>query len=205
MVGSERHAPPNTMPIPHIRASWTRMFLEQMRRGLPTPDVQKILDRAGAGALAVLDQASPLGWLEADTHMGLLNAARDVLGATRNQSFWRTVTRESFDRPIFRALVQGTLALFGRSPTHVLKTIPKGWGLITTACGEITVTSPERSQHAEMLWQSIPTVVCRTDSFATAWVGSIHALLDVTQRAGDVQLDAKALSAGIARYDIRWR
>jgi hypothetical protein len=192
------------MPAPEIRANWSRMVLDYYTRALP-PDVRDaVLAKLRAGPIARIAAAGPLEWLPAEHHVALVEAPFERVGRVAYRAMWRDMTAESLDRPIFRSLVQGTLALFRRSPAQLFRVVPQGWGLVARDTGEMVVEADGKQPRVEFVWRRMAPVLRSTDVFATAFAGSLDAVTSVAASRGSVDMDTREIANGVVRYRIAW-
>ncbi len=94
--------------------------------------------------LVVIRTASKLAWIPAVALDDLMAAYLDEAGGAGYLDFWRRYTLGSVDSPLFGALFNGALRIFGRSPAGLLKWIGRAWEVTTHEYGHIEVdTDPE--------------------------------------------------------------
>ncbi len=187
---------------PEIRANWTRMLLDHLERTLGRRR-EEVLGSLDTHALERVRRAGPLEWLPAEIHVSIAVAPHAVVGADAYRALWRGMTLESLDRPLFRPLVEGALAVFKGSPARLFRVVPHGWSLVGRHCGELSI-GDESARGLAMVWDKIPLLFRSAEPFATAWAGSLDSVLDIVHRGGRVAMDASRLGAGRVRYEITW-
>ena len=90
------------------------------------------------------------------------------------------------------------------SPGRFYRILPQGWGLVARNTGEFAVTEARDAPRVDIAWTRIAPTFRARNAFATAWSGSLEALLDATRTKGRVTVDASALASGTVRYQISW-
>src|SRR4051794_14538082 len=96
---------------PQIRSNWSKQALRQAKR-LSGPGRDVLLKAIGDDTIKVIREAGILGWLPAELHGRIFNAAHTVLGSKGAQTFWGELMFRNLDLALLRPLVEGGLSLF---------------------------------------------------------------------------------------------
>jgi hypothetical protein len=176
-----------------FRANWTKLTLKWLRQ-LPAPHGDQIREVIGHPTLEQVGRAGVFEWLPATIHMRVAGAVRSVLGPTA-RSFWRDLMRASLQRSLLKALAEGGLRLFGRTPHAVLRMTPQAYSLIARGCGVIDVTAGPTPGSAILTFDALPAEL-RVPAWVDVCAGNCEAVLDLLELPGTVSEDARGLGAG---------
>ena len=155
-----------------------------------------------AGALAV-EESSGLEWLPVQHNVALTAAIHGTLGDAAFERFFHDHTAAALSTPVFRAVVDGAIALFGLDPSSWARLLPTGWSLVFREVGAWQVERVGRGE-VEFMLSGLPQV-CLTDPVWPVSVGhSLSALLDLARTKGSMTLTGIRRTTASASYLMRW-
>ena len=80
------------------------------------------------------DDAALIGWLPYSVDVKMAEGVMEREGTEGLRSFVMGNVEEAKKAPVFRPIIDGSLRLFGASPTTILRIAPKLWGLHIRMC-----------------------------------------------------------------------
>jgi hypothetical protein len=188
--------------LPVVRAAFTQASLAtadslegdlgaRIRAAVPPASIEQI------------ESTTRLDWLAAELDMEITEAVHKVLGPERSAHFWKGALLDVMETPLLKPLVDGAIAIFGLSPSNLLKWSPRIWEAVYRNCGTLTLTTAGTAT-AEVVYDSIPPVLRRSPDFIEAMRGSFETLFVLAQVQGVVVVEEMDLVHGRAVYAFSW-
>lgn len=147
---------------------------------------------------------SSLGWQHAGVFSRL--CAR-IAGCGRELAlrFWSASLRESIEKPLINVLVQGGLAVVGRSPAALYARTPRAWSLVSRACGALRYEAGNEPHTGTLFVDELPPVFRAHPGLLLMWEGGFHGQASYVGRQVTVSLDSHEFTqTGNARFQLRW-
>ena len=171
---------------------------------LPAADAAAVRARVGPAALAqIADSAGP-EWLPLELNAALTRALHDALGVQRSAMFFRARLGEALRAPLFKAVHDGAVALFGLDPSSWLKLVPRGWELVFRGCGAWSKPQHTAPGVAEIELRELPPLMTSDRVWPVSVAASLSALVDAGKAQGAMELTGFDAKAGRASYVLRW-
>jgi hypothetical protein len=187
------------VPSPSIRAAWSARAL----RALEDRDAEahtRVLARLG-NALEPLQRGSSLAWIPMELHVSLLRAIVEEFGSAEARAMLRESARANFSGSLLKGAVLGTLRVFGVGPLAIARMFPRGFRMVTRACGSVS-TRTSREDGTFIDFEQLPEVI-RDPAWVVSVSAMFDAVLDIAKLSGTVEADASALADG--RLSIHMR
>jgi len=187
---------------PQIRAGVTKVVLahratlsSELRRGLE--------ERLGPDPIHEIESAFNTGWVDAQIHIALLDALHAELGSEGLQEYFCSVYVESLSRmPLVRTVVDATLRLFGASPGHLAKTLPRVWHTLGRDVGSWNVAAGKG--EAQVVLEGLPPDLARSTSYVWTFAGTFDGFFAQTRVDGEVRIEPGRWDEGNVTYDLSW-
>jgi hypothetical protein len=192
------------MADPQIRASWPKLVLRSAKQYKDA--------RGAAIAASVPDdlrreirEIGHLGWLDARPFMKLLDIIDGALGEAASRDFWHASFQEAIHQPLIAPLARGALAMWGDSPSALVKRTPEAWIFFTRNCGTFRVLPANEDDAIVMHFEGVAPLL-RTASFLHMVEGGMRSELDYVNAVGTVETRAERFpTEGIVEFVIRWQ
>ncbi len=171
---------------------------------LAAPAAQAIHAHVSPGTLRTIADASGIDWLPIEVSVELRRAVNAVLPAPEFDAFFRGSFGKALQTPVFRAIVESTIAIFGMDPASWTRLMPTGWALLFRNCGawkadRLTGTSAKLTLH------DLPPACVEDDIWARSIGASTGAIVDLDpSRHGGVRFVELDRPAGRAVYEMWW-
>lgn len=158
----------------------------------------------GPEAIAIVDEATGVEWLPLSVNVALSHALGAALDEEEFARFHRAHCVEAMRGPIYRAIVDGAVAIYGESNLGGwLRFLPIAWAATFRDCGR-WITRTQEEGRAELLLQRLPGGTLRNRTWATSVAACLDALLDTAHVEGGVTLIGFDPAGAQAAYELRW-
>jgi hypothetical protein len=181
-----------------IQALHTRASLEVLGEFFPAAE-PRVRERLSPLVRQAIDAAFRLDYLPVMVDLEVTAAIREELGARGSRLVARERLRRAFNGSLLSNLVRSAVALFGNSPTGLLKWAGRGYGLICRDCGELRLVSASERQ-ADLRLEKLPPEL-NLPSYLEALAGSLEAVYDLSEVDGEVEYEPWP---GGARFTLNW-
>lgn len=181
-----------------VRAKWTRTAEARV----PAPLVVAVRSRLGAEVCASVDAASLLGWIPAEHHVALCRGWHESLGDKAYRGLFRGAFLDAVNAPLLGSIVQGSVRVFGPTPSAAARAWRVGWPYIFRNGGQVRVGEvTERSVTIEAY--DLPPAL-RDESFALGCAGSFEGNAAMVGANGKSQHDISRLADGVLMLSLAW-
>jgi hypothetical protein len=200
-VGVQRASSPRgrSRTMPSIRATQLKSDLAALDDLVPGIREQ-VLARLRPGFALDVASASRLDWMPVAEVVSLCRVLREVTDEETVRTWCRRATSFSLQTPLFRPILQGALAIFGRDPQRVYKVMPTAWIAAMKDCGQL-VADVATPGVVTLTIHGMPAVA-RDRDFLIAAGGAFEVVLDECGVEGRCQLE---LQGGLdPRYVTSW-
>jgi hypothetical protein len=189
--------------VPSIRAFVTKELLAALRSDDPAllPLVTSLLPPPLMEAIA---KTRAVGWVPFAGHMHLNRAVRQGLGPPAFPALGRRAMLRSYDQHMVKPLIEGTLRLFGASPAGLSKVLPRLWGVMTRAGGELALEPPPGPNRALLGLTGFPAEQGFADLLVPGLGGALSSVFDLCDLQGEVVTYDIDAARGAARFELRW-
>lgn len=185
-----------------IRASYTKLGLRHFKRD-HAGRWSRLVDAAGATALADVREASTLAWLPAELHAAVADAMIDAIGRVEARALWAGVITEAFENRVLSPIVSGALRLYGAVPPSIMRMTPHAWPLVFRECGRSWMEPPGASR-ATMSFAELPRAIVASTGILDSFLGNCDAALRYTRHAGTVVAHYEQLGESRFSIDVQW-
>jgi hypothetical protein len=187
---------------PAVRARHMKTVLAAVD-ALEPEGAPAVRERFGAAAVRAVEEASAVDWLAFDLNLALTRRIEEVLGRAGCHRFFRAHSDESFRSPVFRAIADGAIALFGLDPSSWARLVPSGWGLVFREVGRWSV---ERNEPGEvrLALSDLPPASVADDVWPASVAASLGAIIGLAKAEGGVHLTSVERGRQVARYTVAW-
>jgi hypothetical protein len=170
---------------------------------LPPESAAAVLAHFGRDAARAVEESTGLEWLPLAENVRLTRAVHEALGQEASDRFFRAQLLQSFEGPLFRALVDGAIHLFGLEPASWARLVPSGWGLVFRDCGRWDVARAARGEVILTLADVPPA--CTVDAvWPRSVAASLGAIVDMAKAPGEATLAEFEAGAPALRVALRW-
>jgi len=188
---------------PCFRAAWPKFTLATLKR-YPHDDRARIIEAITPDLRDEIRAPASLAWQDAAVFMQLCGQISSC-GETIAQAFWRYSLLASIKQPLIGTLVEGGMALWGRSPAALYARTPRAWGLISRGCGEMRMEPGRHAQEAHVFAQNLPAVCRKHDGIVRMWQGGFRGQADFVGCEAEVATDTSDfVQNGNLRFTLRW-
>jgi hypothetical protein len=185
--------------MPSIRATQLKSDLAALDE--LGPEVRaRVLARMRPGFEVEVASASRLDWMPVAEVALLCRAVREITDEETVRTWCRRATSFSLQTPLFRPILQGALAIFGKDPQRVYKVMPTAWIAAMKDCGQL-VADVATPGVVTLTIHGMPAVA-RDRDFLVAAGGAFEVVLDECGVDGRCQLELPG--AGDPRFVTRW-
>lgn len=150
------------------------------------PRASEVLSVVEPELLKTLRATPRTSWLGPQYMAGLLTAAHEVGGIELTREMAFAVASRTSEHPLFRPLVQGTLAIFGKGAGPLFKTLPRAWKMVNRNCGDLRVEVEDQRARIEVVLLPLELDVM---PFKESWVGTARGILKIANCEGDATLE----------------
>ena len=178
-----------------------KMLLAGLER-LPDSTAATVKASLGPEVVRAIEEASGVEWLSAELNLATTRAVHATLGPRAFARFFRALSGESFRGPLFRAIVEGAIAVFGLDPGSWTRLLPSGWGMVFRDLGRWEV---QRSgDHVDLTLSSLPAPFLADRVWPESVAASLGGLVDLAKTEGGVEVVEVDAPRGKARFVMRW-
>jgi hypothetical protein len=184
---------------PAIRANYAKSVIASMklRPTQPSNERDALLGRLDLRLRTAIRECGRLEWIPAADFAALATLVAEVLGRERALLFWRDNLQDSLERVLLTPLRLGAIALYGDSPSSLLRMTPQAWQLVARNCG--TCRTVDAGPSAMTLhFEGLPSSLC-TPAMLLLWSGGCNACIEHMKRNGksEGRLDTQTLTATV--------
>jgi hypothetical protein len=170
---------------------------------LPPERAAAVLAHFGGEAARAVEESTGLEWLPLGDNVRLTRAVHEALEQEACDRFFRAQLLQSFEGPLFRALADGAIHLFGLDPMSWARLVPSGWGLVFRDCGRWDVAHAAPGEVLLTLADVPPA--CTVDAvWPRSVAASLSAIVDLAQARGEATLAGFEPGAPAMRVALRW-
>ena len=185
---------------PSARTNIDRFWLEAMDA---RPDLGGVVYSAVAPDLVErVRNSSRLAWTPIEDFDALRRPALEHLGEADFQDLMRELTRVALDHPLFQALGESVMRLYGRTPTPLLGGFARVWGVLFRGCGKYRCLTGE-DQRGEIRIADAPPTVRDADVLRLLHRGMLAAVVDIG--GGHEAHVTERRDGDDVVFDLRWR
>lgn len=168
------------------------------------PDRARIAEAIVARTREEIRAAPTLAWQDARVFMDLCGQIASC-GDAIAQAFWRYSLNASIKQPLIGTLVQGGIALWGRSPAALYARTPRAFNLVSRGCGEMRMEPGGDAEELHLLVSDLPTVCRKHPGIIRMWEGGFHGQADFVGSTVTVLTDASKFALeGKLRFTLKW-
>lgn len=190
------------MGTPAFRANHTKHLIGRIK-ALPESERERILSGV-ARARAEVREASIFDWIDAATHVGIVNGVSESLSRERAVAFWQDLVFDGFGRTLLRPLVQGALGLHGNTPKSLVRMAPRAWSLISRDCGNMSVELERSPTEIVIELADTPSVVSASTGMLQFLEGGLLAAARRCGRSARVFPDDRKRERGTLVLQMIW-
>jgi hypothetical protein len=187
--------------MPSIRATQLKSDLTALE-DLGAEVRDRVLERLPPEFVSTVADASRLDWVPVPTLARLCRAIRQVTDEEVLRNWSRAATNLSLETPLFRPILTGAVAIFGRDPQKIYKVMPTAWNAAMKACGELKVDTGTPG-HVVLDLRGAPDAVKDRD-FLLATAGAFEVVFDECRVEGRCDLDHR-MPGDDPRFLARWQ
>lgn len=191
-------------PEPLVRLGIAHAFLETVRASEPNLLKQLAAARANAALAAETEPAALEGWVFLRRHRHLNDGMLQVIGLQAFRSLWRQTMLRLSDEQTLKPLIDGAIALFGRTPQALTKIVPRAWALAFREAGNVVVEPSDIPNQAFLRLVGFPPDVFE-GGFIEGIAGCLEAFYDLCDASGDVSIAPAPSAVADVVYVLRWR
>jgi len=188
---------------PSVRSRHMKNMVEAVDR-LPAGRSRALLAAFEPDDVRLVRESSPTEWLEVGVNLRMTETIWTTSDPAAREQFFRALAAGDFESSYLKSLVTSALQLFGPSPGHLIKWVPRGWPAMFRDCGEVEATDVT-DETARLVYSGLPPVLASS----AVWIHSVRAslgtLLDVARRSGQVTLEQHDPAARRAVLLFRWQ
>ncbi|MEM7153281.1 MAG: hypothetical protein AAF799_10600 [Myxococcota bacterium] len=142
-------------------------------------------------------------WLPVSVDIDLNTAMWDVLGEVGIRRVCARSILDSLNGPLLGPLAQGTIRLFGVSPRHFFKMVPRGWSQVYRNAGSASFDDCELGRSVRLSYEELPP-----EFFARGYLegiaGGLEGLLRFCELPGESIIRMRDPSGGRLHVDVSW-
>jgi len=190
------------MPEPRIFASFVQGSLDTLA-SLDPAIAAKVHARIKPETVEAVREAGAFGWLPVEYDVEITECLFALAGAERACQAMRGNLVTTCGQPVLRPLVQGALAIFGRSPVRSLGWIPRGWTLLYRDCGVLRFEpGAEGSCSARLVGERLPPEITCSRNYLVGSAAAFSGMFDVLGVTGRCEL--VKLERERVEFSLRW-
>ena len=164
---------------------------------------RKVRDRLKPETLDAIESVSAIALLSVDLDVELTECFFEVAGVDRARRALRENLRQSFDKPLLKPMLDGALAIFGRSLVKMIGWAPKVWGLVYRDAGRMVVAAAEEGRmRLELV--DIPLAIASSPHYLAGSAETFAGFFDVAGVDGEVELIGPDLATRSAAFVLTW-
>jgi hypothetical protein len=187
--------------MPSIRATQLKSDLAALE-DLGAEVRDRVLELLPPDFVPAAADASRLDWIPVPTLVRLLRAVRQVTDEEVLRAWSRAATNLSLETPLFRPILSGAVAIFGRDPQKIYKVMPTAWNAAMKDCGELKVDNGTPGVVVLDL-RGVPDAA-RDRDFLVATAGAFEVVFDECGVDGRCDLEHRR-AGDDPRFRARWR
>jgi hypothetical protein len=187
------------MGEPRIFASFVQGSLDCLA-SLDASVAERARARIKPETLAAVQEAGAFGWLPVAHDVEITECLFAAAGHERACRALRANLLAAFEQPVLRSLVQGGLAILGRSPSRLLGWAPRVWALLYRDCGSMRCEINDAS--ARLVLEDLPPEITASRNYLVGSAAAIGGLFDLLRIEGSSELER--LEGARAEFLLRW-
>ena len=188
---------------PRILAGFVQGSLEVLD-GIDASLGRRLRDELKPGTLDAIESASTIGWVDVEHDVELTETLFRLAGSERAWEAMRANFRDSLDKPLLKPLLEGALAIFGRSPERILRWGPRVWSFLFRDAGEMTLADSGPG-HARLELHGLPPVFSASRPYFEGTGASVLGFFDVVRIEAEVRIEGPDPAGGTAAIEVTWR
>lgn len=166
------------------------------------PLAAKVRDRLRPQTRETMDNATRGAWMPVDVDLDLTAVMWDVLGEQGVRRVCGRSVVDSLNGPLLGPLAQGTLRLFGVSPRHFYRMVPRGWSQVYRNAGHVEYFGGE-GDCLQLHYSDLPDCFF-TRGYLEGIAGGLEGLLLFQRVPGRVLLSQRDREFGSMKIDVEW-
>ena len=190
------------MATPAFRANHTKHLIGRIK-SLPDAERERI-SKGIAAPRAIVREASIFDWIDAPTHVAIVNGVSEALSRERAIAFWRELVFDGFARTLLKPLVQGAVRLHGKSPKSLMRMAPRAWSLISRDCGRLSVELDHSPTEIAIELDDVPPVVSGSTGMLQFFEGGLLATAQRFDLSARVLADDRGRARGTLLLRMTW-
>jgi hypothetical protein len=191
------------VPEPEIRANHSKHTIARIKT-LAEPDRSRILQQIELPR-ARIREASVFDWLPVHVHVQLVAGITEMLPPVRALAFYKSLMADAFSKSLLRPIVQGAIAIHGRTPKSLLRMSPRTWSLISRNAGTLSVDLDRGAEEASACFQDLPPAIAKSTGMLQFFEGGLCAAVEHFGATPRVRVDVSKLARGEARFEVSWQ
>jgi hypothetical protein len=152
-------------------------------------------------SLEEIQAAWGASWLPIRLDVELTEAFFRLAGSARGCQAMRQNLVATFQAPILRPLIEGSLRVLGRHPGKILRWAPRAWALLFRDLGEMSVETAD--ERATVRITGLPPEVSESREYLMGSAAAIASVFDLTGYQGSCELAQHG--QGEARFEVTWQ
>jgi hypothetical protein len=186
--------------MPSIRATQIKSNLTALEDLGPAVR-DRVLEQLPPDLASTVADASRLDWIPVSVSVRLCRAVRQATDEEILRTWSRAATNLSLQTPLFRPILTGAVAIFGRDPQKIYKVMPTAWAAAVKECGQMTVDLGTPGCVVLGL-RGVPDVAKDRD-FLLGTAAAFEVVFDECQVDGRCELEQR-LPKDDPRFHARW-
>ena len=187
---------------PAVRARHMKALLASVDR-LPAPRPGTVRAALGAAAVREVEESVGVEWLPLGPNLALSRVLDQVLVASEFDRFHRQYFGEALRGPLFRAVLDGAMGVYGPDLGAWMRFLPTGWSVAFRDCGEWSA-EPRARGDVELFLRELPAECVAERAWPSSVAACLGALVDLAGAEGAVELTGVDSRLREARFRLRW-
>lgn len=188
------------MSAPSARTNIDRFWLEAIDA---RPELGEVVYGAVAPELVTrVRDSSRLAWTPLADFDALRRPALEHLGEDAFAELMRELTRTSLEHPLFQALGESVMRLYGRTPAPLLSGFARIWGVLFRGCGKYRCLASD-DRRGQIRLADAPTEVHDAQVMRLLHRGIFTAVVDIG--GGHEPAVEERRDRDDIVFEVRWR
>ncbi len=166
--------------------------------------VQRFREASPPKAIAALERAGRLGFVPVEIDVETFLVGLELFGPKDNQRRVRHALASTFNSPLMKPVVDGTLRLFGVGPGSMFRLSAPAWATVYRSCGCMSRESTEEGRVVLRCRDAAPAML-EHYVYLEGVAAAIGAVMDVCRVEGGVTLDEVDYELRTVTFIASWR
>ena len=166
------------------------------------PESDEILDALPEESRAMMRGVGRGEWLPVSLDIDLNIAMWDVLGEVGVRRVCSRSIVDSLNGPLLGPLAQGTIRLFGVSPRHFYRMVPRGWSQVYRNAGSASFGDCDVGR-VRLSYEDLPPEFFER-GYLEGIAGGLEGLLKFCQLPGESLIRMRDPNGGRLQVDVSW-